>query len=87
MRCIKKNRVSDEPFILATQAQQVWYVQDPLETYWSVVMRMTPRDNFDVYTTEESTKSASIPQTLPFNMQDFDDNVTDTESSWVREGV
>ena len=25
------NRLSDEPFILATQAQQIFYVQDPVE--------------------------------------------------------
>ena len=25
------NRETDEPFILASQAEQVWYVQDPIE--------------------------------------------------------
>ena len=25
------NRATDEPFILASQAEQVWYVQDPME--------------------------------------------------------
>lgn len=37
----KENRVSDEPFIIATQAEQVWYVQDPIETDWSVVMNVS----------------------------------------------
>lgn len=57
----KDNRVIDEPFILATQAQQVWYIQDPLETDWNVVMKMTARDNFDVYSTESSTISIIVP--------------------------
>lgn len=82
-----ENRISDEPFILATQAEQVWYIQDPVDTDWSVVMRMTARDNFDVYTTENSTKSTPITLFQPFNGQDFDENVTDIEYSWVREGV
>lgn len=27
----RENKVSDEPFILATQAEQVWYVPDPID--------------------------------------------------------
>lgn len=27
----KDNQVGDKPFILASQAEQVWYVQDPKE--------------------------------------------------------
>lgn len=83
----KDNRVTDEPFILATQAKQVWYIQDPLETDWHVVMKMTVRDNFDVYSTETSPNSTSVPQIVPFDTQEFDDNQTYAESSWVREGV
>lgn len=83
----KENRPTDEPFIFATQAKQVWYIQDPLETDWHVVMQMTPRDSFDVYTTENSHSSASIPQIVPFNTQEFDENQTTLESSWVREGI
>lgn len=32
-----KKQLSDEPFILATQARQVFYVQDPMKDDWSVV--------------------------------------------------
>ena len=36
-----------EPYILASQASQVFYISDPLETKKSVIMRMVPRYIFD----------------------------------------
>ncbi|KAG8369808.1 hypothetical protein BUALT_Bualt14G0052300 [Buddleja alternifolia] len=48
------NMPIDEPFILSTQADQVWYVPDPLQTGWNVVMKITPRDHFDIYSTFEA---------------------------------
>lgn len=42
----RHNRTTDEPFILATQAQQVWYVQDSVEPDWHVVVKMMPRNSF-----------------------------------------
>jgi len=45
----KNNMPTDEPFILSTQADQVWYVPDPIQSSWNVVVTMSPRDNFDVY--------------------------------------
>lgn len=50
-------------------------------------MRMTTRDNFDVYMNENSTNSTFVPQIMPFNKQDFDESIPNTEYSWVREGV
>ncbi|XP_071728492.1 uncharacterized protein [Rutidosis leptorrhynchoides] len=37
-----------EPYILASQAQQVFYVADPARKDWKVVIKTTPRDNFDM---------------------------------------
>ncbi|XP_071739827.1 uncharacterized protein [Rutidosis leptorrhynchoides] len=37
-----------EPYILASQAQQVFYVADPVSKDWKVVIKTTPRDNFDM---------------------------------------
>ncbi|XP_071729888.1 uncharacterized protein [Rutidosis leptorrhynchoides] len=37
-----------EPYILASQAQQVFYVTDPARKDWKVVIKTTPRDNFDM---------------------------------------
>ena len=36
-----------EPYILASQASQVFYVSDLLEPQWGVVVRMVPRHIFD----------------------------------------
>ncbi|XP_052172287.1 uncharacterized protein LOC127788215 [Diospyros lotus] len=44
----QENKPTDEPFILATQASQVWYVADPLDEEWHVVMKMTPRDLYNM---------------------------------------
>ncbi|XP_071714685.1 uncharacterized protein [Rutidosis leptorrhynchoides] len=37
-----------EPYILASQAQQVFYVTDPARKDWKVVIKTTPRDYFDM---------------------------------------
>ncbi|XP_071740172.1 uncharacterized protein [Rutidosis leptorrhynchoides] len=37
-----------EPYVLASQAQQVFYVADPVCNDWKVVIKTTPRDNFDM---------------------------------------
>ncbi|XP_057775317.1 uncharacterized protein LOC130994288 [Salvia miltiorrhiza] len=42
------NRKIDEPFILAPQAQQAWYIQDPIDPDWHVALKMTPRAVFNV---------------------------------------
>ena len=42
---VNRNRVGhkDDPFILASQAKQVFYIDDPLENGWSVVLSTEPR--------------------------------------------
>ncbi|KAG6476566.1 hypothetical protein ZIOFF_065808 [Zingiber officinale] len=37
-----------EPFILATQAQMVYYVRDPKEEDWYCAIRHTPRDTYNM---------------------------------------
>jgi hypothetical protein len=37
-----------EPFILASQAKQVYYVQDPVDVDWHAVITPTTRDFFDM---------------------------------------
>ena len=43
----RRQQLIDEPFILASQAQQVFYVQDPVDENWHVVVKTRPRDFFD----------------------------------------
>jgi len=40
-------KISDEPFILASQAVQVYYVPDPVDTEWTAVVQSKPRDVYD----------------------------------------
>ncbi|KAG6479689.1 hypothetical protein ZIOFF_063159 [Zingiber officinale] len=41
-------REEHEPFILATQAQMVYYVRDPKEEDWYCAIRHTPRDTYNM---------------------------------------
>lgn len=59
----KNNRISNEPFILASQAKQCWYVPDPVDEDWHIVMRMTARDLYD----------------MPFNVSNNADAIIDQE--------
>jgi len=40
-------KISDEPFILASQAVQVYYVPDLVDTEWTAVVQSKPRDVYD----------------------------------------
>lgn len=75
-----KNLPSDEPFILANQAQQVWYIPDPIDSDWSVVVPMVRRDNYDVYSTIDVESNSRIQ---------LDDGTTsrDVGDFWLREGM
>lgn len=44
----KHNQISYETFILASQVQQVWYAQDPVQIGCHVVVRTIPRDSIDI---------------------------------------
>ncbi|KAL0463284.1 UNVERIFIED_CONTAM: hypothetical protein Slati_0216000 [Sesamum latifolium] len=75
-----KHLPTDEPFVLASQAQQVWYISDLLEADWNVVVTMTRRDNYDVYPTIEVE---------PHSRVELDDNIPtrNEDVCWLREGV
>ena len=55
-------QLSDEPFILSTQAQQAFYVQDPVDELWHIVIKMKPRDFFDM--SGGHTATNDIPHSL-----------------------
>lgn len=40
--------MSDEPFIFASQAEQVFYVEDPVDKGWHVVIKTKPRDLYEM---------------------------------------
>lgn len=61
----------NDPFILASQAQQVFYVADPVDKGWKVVIKTTPRDFYDMdertclddVETHLQTETSMCPQT------------------------
>ena len=59
----------DKLFILAIQAEQICYVQDPVQLEWYVVMKMVVRDFFDMYLKDSSKNIRSVPQVEPFSKQ------------------
>lgn len=50
MGCINfsRKRHLEDPFILASQAQQCFYIQEPIEPIWHIAIRKPPRDLFDM---------------------------------------
>lgn len=42
------NSEEDEPYVLASQARLVYYVEDLKEKGWSVVVHVKPRDLYDM---------------------------------------
>lgn len=53
---------SNDPFILASQALQVFYVKDPMNKDWQIVVRTKARDLFDMGVSSEHEPCA--PQDL-----------------------
>ena len=42
------DKLDDDPFVFSSQIQQVFYVQNPKAEPWNTVVRVSPRDNFDM---------------------------------------
>ena len=85
----RENRVVDEPFILSTQAGQVWYVQDSLESDWHVVVKATSRDYFDMYSKDFLGNIQAMPQVEGYSSQQLDETtvVRNDDAVWIRQGV
>ena len=76
----------DEPFILPTQVQQVYYSKDPSKKDWSVAMRWKPRDTYelpDEVNMEEANHENALEEE---NVYEFEDPMV-TEPSIFNEGV
>jgi hypothetical protein len=59
----QSNQVGDEPFILATQAKQAFYVRDPLDPDWYVAVKVTSRDVFDNISQHEAYRQQQLGET------------------------
>ncbi|XP_068319542.1 uncharacterized protein [Pyrus communis] len=69
----------EDPFILASQALQAFYVEDTIEKDWHVVVRTQPRDLFDVLEDSDTIDDYAMPN--------FDDRILDNENFHSRVGV
>ncbi|XP_025662248.1 uncharacterized protein [Arachis hypogaea] len=57
---------TDEPFILATDARMVYYVDDPVDEGWCSVCHMKPRDLYDMGDLNEEELDESLVEDIPF---------------------
>ena len=57
---ITRTLYTNEPFILASQAQQVFYVQDTIDSNWRVTIKIQPRDFYDMEAEMEPCQQIEI---------------------------
>lgn len=76
----REDQATNEPYILASQAEQVWYVRDPIDPDWQVAVKMSARGLYDMHSDD--------PQVEPYLSQQLEENIgrRDEGISWVREG-
>ncbi|XP_039142864.1 uncharacterized protein LOC120280181 isoform X1 [Dioscorea cayenensis subsp. rotundata] len=79
----------DEPFILASQALQAFYVEDPSEPNWHVAIQTKPRDFYDM---QNDPSNEDYLQSIPCNELNLVDDIFsgDNNINWERtdmEGV
>ncbi|KAL7239635.1 hypothetical protein ACSBR2_005517 [Camellia fascicularis] len=77
----RDDQITNEPFISASQAEQVWYVVDPLEPDWQVVVKISQTGLFDMNSTD--------PEIEPYMSQQLEENIMlhDEEVGWMREAA
>ena len=79
----------NEPFIFASQAEQVFYVQDPVDNAWHVVIKTTPRDYYDMIEDDSGEDVESYLQSTPCTRGLVDGNSSNNEDNvdWVRKDM
>lgn len=78
------HHLSNEPFIFASQAQ-VFYVDHPMENEWQIVVKLKPRDFYDLGENTPTIKHKEGPVEL-WPDQQLDDTTFESEDDieWVR---
>jgi hypothetical protein len=79
----KGDRIKHEPFVFANQVDQVFYIEDPMNPRWLVVLKMKPRDEFDMG--EEWNEVDSEPFHVSM-LQNLFEKAHDS-CSWTRKDV
>ncbi|XP_058095142.1 uncharacterized protein LOC131240732 [Magnolia sinica] len=81
--CHTGQQLFDEPFVFASQVEQVFYVQDPIEKDWHVVVRTKPRDLFEMRGEESTDDVDTNLESSSFNDQSLEES-SDDIISWER---
>ncbi|GER38826.1 xylulose kinase-2 [Striga asiatica] len=74
----------EDPFVLASQVHQVFYVEDPIEKGWHYAIKTLPKDFFDFVQTEETYFVE--PYESPKDRMETTTNDND-DLSWCREDI
>lgn len=83
---LNKLAFKDDAFILASQATQVFYVRDPMDSQWSVVIPSPLREFSEcVDSSEDDEPIVHLPCFLKELPANFDDAVGENEPIYVRD--
>ncbi|XP_058201329.1 uncharacterized protein LOC131316070 [Rhododendron vialii] len=63
----REDQATNEPYILASQAEQVWYVPNSIKPDWQVVIKMSQRGLYDMHSDD--------PQVDPYLSQQLEENI------------
>ena len=63
-------RLIDEPYVLASQASQVFYVEDVRHKDWVVVVKTKPREVFDIgiNASHDDDEVGTYHENVPYNI-------------------
>ena len=78
----RDDRISAEPYILSSMAEQVYYVRDPKDPNWQVAVKMSRRGVYQIECDELDIDA--------FAQQVLDQNSVvqrDEDVNWVRETI
>ena len=67
--------ILDEPFVLASQATQVFYVEDPIDDEWVTVSNYNPRGSYAMHEAEDEDVETAMPMVDPHIYSCFHDDL------------
>ncbi|XP_038702466.1 uncharacterized protein LOC119999044 [Tripterygium wilfordii] len=73
--------IRHEPFILASQAKLVYYVEDLRDSDWCVVVHVKPRDLFDMGNVDSQNEKETYSENEPYHSQSVESIFKDNGES------
>ncbi|KAK8672419.1 hypothetical protein V6N13_110790 [Hibiscus sabdariffa] len=68
---VKRRLRTEEPYVLASQAEQVYYVKDIKDLNWQVAVKTKPRDLYDLPCEDVREEPCQENEELGFRFQEF----------------